>query len=67
MLEKWYPVINTEKCTNCGECVTLCNSGVLEVIGGKVIVKYPEDCVWECTKCGDKCPEGSIQYQISID
>lgn len=66
MSEKWYPVIDSEKCTNCGECIVLCNSGVFEVINDKVVVAYTEECIWECTKCESKCLNDSILYQFTV-
>lgn len=67
MSANWYPVIDMEKCINCRECFDFCGCGVFEMLNDRVIVAYPEECIWECTKCGDKCPVDSIQYQFIMN
>ena len=30
MAKKWYPVINLEKCSNCGICIVFCKHEVFD-------------------------------------
>lgn len=66
MSAEWYPLIDRDKCNNCRACFDLCGCGVFEIFNDKVIVAYPEECIWECTKCEGKCPKDCIQYQFTI-
>lgn len=63
MSKTWYPVINYEKCTQCGTCVNKCKHGVFnqEKAPRPVVVK-PEGCVQGCKGCGNLCPNGAIEY-----
>ena len=67
MSVSWYPEIDIEKCNNCRACYDLSSCGVFEVVNDRVIVAYPEECTWECTKCGKICPKESIQYQFIVN
>ncbi|WP_279145752.1 4Fe-4S dicluster domain-containing protein [Clostridium tyrobutyricum] len=64
MLISWYPTIDSQKCNNCKLCYDSSNCGVLELVDNKVIVAYPEECIWECTKCKRICPKENIKYQL---
>jgi NAD-dependent dihydropyrimidine dehydrogenase PreA subunit len=66
MSEKWYPIVDVDKCNDCRMCYDSSECGVFEVVDDRVVVAYPEECIWECTKCGDKCPKDCIQYEFSI-
>ena len=63
MSKQWYPVINYEKCTECGACVEKCSHGVYqEKSAPRPVVAYPEGCIQGCTGCGSLCPNGAIEY-----
>jgi NAD-dependent dihydropyrimidine dehydrogenase PreA subunit len=63
MSEKWYPVINYEKCTECGNCVEMCAHGVYnKTKAPRPVVIYPEGCIEGCTGCGSKCKNNAIEY-----
>lgn len=63
MSEDWYPQINTENCTECGECVSFCTHGVYDKSSTqKPIVLQPEGCIDKCHGCGDRCSAGAITY-----
>lgn len=67
MSKSWYPIIDMEKCNNCKACYDLSTCGVFELFNDKVIIAYPEECLWECTKCEKICTKNSIQYQFIIE
>ena len=67
MSENWYPVILTDCCTNCRKCINFCINNVFDLYDSKVIVAYPEDCTFGCTKCQSKCPEDALLYELNFD
>jgi len=63
MAKNWYPVINTETCTQCGECIQFCKHGVYDKEKGNTpVVINPDGCIDHCHGCGGLCPTGSITY-----
>ncbi|MFA6866360.1 MAG: 4Fe-4S dicluster domain-containing protein [Clostridia bacterium] len=62
MSKIWYPVINTEKCIECGACIKKCKYGVYKNGTKTPIVIYPEGCIQGCKGCGNICPVGAIEY-----
>ena len=52
------PVIDQEKCTNCGKCADLCNYNALAVVPDEVMV-FPELC-HGCGLCSLACPVDAI-------
>jgi NAD-dependent dihydropyrimidine dehydrogenase PreA subunit len=63
MTEIWYPIINENMCSECGECVAFCKRGVYDKSSGnKPVVINPDGCVDQCRNCGKLCPTGSITY-----
>lgn len=63
MSKTWYPMINYEKCTECGTCTAKCKHGVYDKAKApRPVVVYPEGCVEGCTGCGSICPNGAIEY-----
>lgn len=63
MSKNWYPVINYEKCTECGTCTNKCKKGVydLEKLPTPVVVN-PDGCVDGCHGCGNLCLVQAISY-----
>ena len=62
------PVINTEECIACGQCVDACQSDVFcgTEPGEVAEVTYPEEC-WHCSACVFSCPvEGAIQIRVPL-
>lgn len=62
MSKKWYPVIDTEKCIECGACIANCEHGVYKTDSAFPIVVNPDNCVEGCEGCGNVCPVGAIDY-----
>ena len=63
MSKKWYPMINYEKCTECGNCIENCFHNVYsKEKAPRPVVINPEGCIQGCTGCGSICPNGAIEY-----
>ncbi len=63
MSKTWYPVIDYEKCMECGVCTDKCKHGVYDQ--KKVptpVVIFPKDCIQGCHGCGNLCPTEAITY-----
>ena len=56
------PIINSEKCTNCGTCIEICPVKVFKK-GEKVAeVEKPDECIG-CRACEAQCPEEAIKIE----
>lgn len=63
MAKTWYPMINYEKCIECGSCTEMCEHGVYDMAKApKPVVVYPEGCIEGCKGCGSRCPAEAIEY-----
>ena len=63
MSRRWYPVINYEKCIECGVCTNKCKHGVYDLKKAPApIVIIPDNCIQGCHGCGNLCPTGAIEY-----
>ncbi|HEX2945507.1 MAG TPA: 4Fe-4S dicluster domain-containing protein [Clostridia bacterium] len=63
MSKTWYPVIDYEKCIECGTCTDKCKHGVYDWKKAPTpVVIFPEGCVQGCHGCGILCPQGAISY-----
>jgi len=58
----WYPIIDEERCTSCGQCANFCLFGVYETIDGKVKVVNPKGCKNNCPACARICPQTAIIF-----
>jgi adenylylsulfate reductase subunit B len=62
------PVINKDKCINCGKCVDVCSEDVFfDSKQGEIPnITYPDEC-WHCSACVQECPvEGAIRIRIPL-
>jgi len=62
------PVINSEKCERCGNCVEICSDDVFFGSTKKELpeVNYPKECS-HCNACVEECPvEGAINIRIPL-
>lgn len=56
------PIIDEEKCTNCGTCVEVCPVEVFKKGEKVAIVEKPEECIG-CRACEAQCPESAITVE----
>jgi len=63
MQNKWYPIIDYEKCVGCLSCVEFCPHNVFTVEKGLPIVSHPENCVEFCRGCQKgACDHDAISF-----
>jgi len=59
----WFPVIDKQRCINCGQCLDFCLFGVYEKDeSGQVRVVNPSNCKNNCPACARICPEAAIIF-----
>lgn len=58
----WFPVIDGDRCSQCGQCIDFCLFGVYARREGRVTVVQPEACKTDCPACARTCPEGAIVF-----
>jgi NAD-dependent dihydropyrimidine dehydrogenase PreA subunit len=59
----WFPVIDYDRCTRCGQCFEFCLFGVYKKdADGKVTVANPASCKNNCPACARICPEAAIIF-----
>lgn len=54
-------IIDYEKCTGAGECVTACPVDVFELVDGKAVANNVAECI-ECCACVSACPNDAIEH-----
>jgi NAD-dependent dihydropyrimidine dehydrogenase PreA subunit len=60
--DAWYPVLDREKCVNCGKCHDFCLFGVYSLEDGQVKVAQPLNCKNNCPACARVCPVGAVIF-----
>lgn len=60
--DAWYPVIDKDRCTECGQCHDFCLFGVYEIEDGTVRVKQPQNCKNNCPACARICPSKAVIF-----
>lgn len=58
----WYPVIDYERCTTCGQCADFCLFGVYEKTEENINVINPQGCKNNCPACARICPQTAIIF-----
>ncbi len=59
----WFPVIDTERCKQCRQCLSFCLFGVYALSPeGQVTVSNPRNCKNNCPACSRICPEVAIMF-----
>ena len=59
----WFPVIDYDRCRNCGQCLSFCLFGVYELDEDeRVRVASPDSCKNNCPACARICPEVAIIF-----
>jgi NAD-dependent dihydropyrimidine dehydrogenase PreA subunit len=60
---RWYPVIDRDRCTGCGQCQDFCLFGVYATgADGAVRVAHGDACTPGCPACARVCPAGAIMF-----
>ena len=54
------PCLDELHCTGCGECVTVCPTQCLEMLGQLPWLPRPDDCI-SCSVCALICPTQAIK------
>ena len=60
--DAWYPVLDKERCIECGKCHDFCLFGVYTVENKKVKVTNPQNCKNNCPACARMCPSKAIVF-----
>jgi NAD-dependent dihydropyrimidine dehydrogenase PreA subunit len=60
--EAWHPVIDKERCTECGKCHDFCLFGVYSFKERTVKVAQPQNCKNNCPACARVCPSRAIIF-----
>ncbi|MDO4558008.1 MAG: ferredoxin family protein [Planctomycetia bacterium] len=65
---RWYPVIDRNRCDGCGDCVAFCPFRVYgEGSESEVKVVHPDECRPDCVACARICPRLAIFFPYSIE
>jgi NAD-dependent dihydropyrimidine dehydrogenase PreA subunit len=63
--ERWYPLVDAARCTQCRSCFQFCLFGVYALDGNqKVRVANPDQCKAGCPACSRICPHGAIMFAL---
>jgi Pyruvate/2-oxoacid:ferredoxin oxidoreductase delta subunit len=63
--QRWYPVVDKDRCNNCGQCLQFCLFGVHSQDNEGVIgVTHPDLCKTGCPACSRICPQGAIMFPM---
>lgn len=60
--DAWYPLLDSQKCVNCGKCHDFCLFGVYTMEQGEVCVANPTNCKNNCPACARVCPVGAVIF-----
>jgi formate hydrogenlyase subunit 6/NADH:ubiquinone oxidoreductase subunit I len=65
MALKAQPIINLDRCTKCGLCVSGCPKNALVMTNQGPILRQPSICTY-CTDCEALCPTGAIRTPLTV-
>jgi NAD-dependent dihydropyrimidine dehydrogenase PreA subunit len=57
--------LDSEPCSGCSMCATVCPRGVFEISHRKARVADRDSCI-ECGACARNCPEGAISVRAGV-
>lgn len=59
----WFPVIDKDRCTECGQCLDFCLFDVYQMMDDNtVVVANPSNCKTDCPACSRVCPAEAIVF-----
>jgi NAD-dependent dihydropyrimidine dehydrogenase PreA subunit len=60
----WFPIIDTDLCIGCQECISFCHDTVyaFDEHSGKVYVEHPWHCQVYCQSCTYACDNDAITF-----
>jgi NAD-dependent dihydropyrimidine dehydrogenase PreA subunit len=59
----WFPIIDYDLCSACGQCASFCLFGVFTTAAdGTVTVANPSSCKNNCPACARICPQAAIMF-----
>jgi len=65
---RWYPVIDSDRCVGCLECLNFCLFGVFGLDASESVrVEQPDACRPGCPACARVCPSGAIMFPEHAD
>jgi len=63
--DRWYPVIDRDRCINCAQCMQFCLFGVYSLDDDKKVrVSHPDKCKPGCPACARLCPRSAIMFPL---
>jgi NAD-dependent dihydropyrimidine dehydrogenase PreA subunit len=61
--QPWFPVIDRDRCEDCGQCLSFCLFGVYTTdADGTTQVANPANCKYLCPACARVCPSAAIIF-----
>jgi len=59
----WFPVMDVDRCSGCGQCLNFCLFGVFQALEeGKIVVVHPDQCKTYCPACARVCPQSALIF-----
>ncbi len=58
----WYPIVDYDRCTGCGQCADFCLFGVYTKSENRVDITNPSGCKNNCPACARICPHTAIIF-----
>lgn len=62
---RWYPLMDEDRCANCGSCLQFCLFGVYaRDASGTIRIDHPDRCKPGCPACSRICPRGALIFPL---